>query len=545
MDKKVSLPAGRFYGPKYHDQLMLSSRLPPPVPAAGGPVIRGRLLARNTVYNLLGQAVPAVVALVSIPIAVRGLGVDRFGVLSFALVLIGYMTIFDFGFGRATTRFVAAALAKGRQDELPGIVWTSLAVQVGFGAIGGAILALATPYLVEHGIRVPAALAGEARTMLLLLAASIPVLITTASLKGVLEAHQRFGPVNLVKGVSISAVFLAPAIGAALGFHLPGVMVLLVSVLVATWLAFLLLNLYVSPPLRRLRLELGRLPGLFNFGSWVTLSAVVIPVTVYADRLFLSVLWPLGLLVFYTVPYELVSRLQVIPGSFISVLFPAFASLAATSRGEVGRIYAGALRYLLLLMAPLTILLLVSGHWFLLIWLGPLFADRGTFVLQIIAVGVLMSALAQIPAQLLDAVGRPDLKTKILLAELVPYLLLAWFLISRWGINGAAVAWAVRSTVELVLFFAVSHRLLSFDAALFINPWFKRAVPTFAVFAVLSLLLGSMPGLSFQTYAVVAVVWLAFIGLVIWTRILDDFDKSLVSQGLSLISAARPGRAAG
>ena len=50
----------------------------------------GRLLARNTLWNLLGQLLPMVVALVTIPALVRGLGVDRFGVLSLAWIVIGY-----------------------------------------------------------------------------------------------------------------------------------------------------------------------------------------------------------------------------------------------------------------------------------------------------------------------------------------------------------------------------------------------------------------------------------------------------------------------
>src|SRR5215471_13808988 len=67
----------------------------------------GRLLARNTVWNLLGQILPMTVGLVAIPILVRGIGVARFGVLSLASVLIGYFSLFDRGIGRALTKLVA------------------------------------------------------------------------------------------------------------------------------------------------------------------------------------------------------------------------------------------------------------------------------------------------------------------------------------------------------------------------------------------------------------------------------------------------------
>ncbi len=61
----------------------------------------GRLLARNAVWNLIGNGAPMVVAVFCIPILIRGLGKDQFGVLALAWALIGYASLFDLGLGRA------------------------------------------------------------------------------------------------------------------------------------------------------------------------------------------------------------------------------------------------------------------------------------------------------------------------------------------------------------------------------------------------------------------------------------------------------------
>ena len=42
------------------------------------------------------------------------------------------------------------------------------------------------------------------------------------------------------------------------------------------------------------------------------------------------------------------------------------------------------------------------------------------------------------------------------LAELVPYALLLWLLLSTWGILGAAVAWTVRVAVDAMLLLVLS-----------------------------------------------------------------------------------------
>lgn len=79
----------------------------------------GRLLARNTLWNLLGTLLPMGVAVVSIPPLVRALGLDRFGLLSLAWVVIGYFSLFDVGIGRALTKLVAEKLGANEEHTVP------------------------------------------------------------------------------------------------------------------------------------------------------------------------------------------------------------------------------------------------------------------------------------------------------------------------------------------------------------------------------------------------------------------------------------------
>src|SRR6516225_278962 len=107
----------------------------------------GKLLARNTVLNLIGNAAPMLVAVFSIPILIHWLGKDRFGILGLAWVLIGYANFFDLGLGRALTQLTAAKLGEGKEQEVPTLVWTSLLLMVGMGAVGTAIIAAISPWL--------------------------------------------------------------------------------------------------------------------------------------------------------------------------------------------------------------------------------------------------------------------------------------------------------------------------------------------------------------------------------------------------------------
>src|SRR5216110_919616 len=101
-----------------------------------GHLTSGRLLARNTIWNLLGSGAPMLVAVVCIPILIRGLGKERFGVLTLAWALIGYASLFDLGVGRALTQLVARKLGAGEDHEVPTLVWTSMVLMLLLGLVG-------------------------------------------------------------------------------------------------------------------------------------------------------------------------------------------------------------------------------------------------------------------------------------------------------------------------------------------------------------------------------------------------------------------------
>jgi O-antigen/teichoic acid export membrane protein len=70
-------------------------------------------------------------------------------------------------------------------------------------------------------------------------------------------------------------------------------------------------------------------------------------------------------------------------------------------------------------------------------------------VLQILAVGIFFSCAAFAPGALLDAIGRPDINAKWQLAQAALFLPLSALLLLRFGIEGAAAAWAARCAADV------------------------------------------------------------------------------------------------
>src|SRR5215472_10973266 len=140
-----------------------------------GHLTSGRLLAKNTVWNLLGSGAPMLVAVFCIPILIRGLGKERFGVLTLAWALIGYASLFDLGLGRALTQMVAKKLGTGEERNVPTLVWTSQLLMLLLGLLGATVLVFLSPWLVHRTLKVPVEFQRETLQSFYLLGLSVPV----------------------------------------------------------------------------------------------------------------------------------------------------------------------------------------------------------------------------------------------------------------------------------------------------------------------------------------------------------------------------------
>lgn len=421
----------------------------------------GRLLARNTLFNLIGQGAPMVIALFAIPLLIKGLGTDRFGVLTLAWVVVGYFSLFDFGLGRALTKVVAEKLGTGRQREIPAVVWTTLSLMIAFGFLGGVIFVACAHWIVQDVLKVPDILKAETVNSFYLLAFSIPIVISTAGLRGILEAQQRFELVNVVRFIMGAFTYLGPLLVLPFSQSLFAVVGVLVAGRILTWLAHLFFCFSTMPELRQsFTIDRAVIKPLIHFGSWMTVTNIVGPLMVYLDRFIIGALLTVSAVAYYTTPYEVVTKLWIIPGAMVGVLLPAFSASFAHDRAVTSKLFGRVVKYIFLIMFPIALVIVTFAKEGLELWLGSEFARNSAPVLQWLAAGVFINSMAQVSFILLQGAGRPDLTAKIHLLELPFYLVGVWWLTGIYGIDGAAAAWTGRVTVDALFLFLMAWRLL-------------------------------------------------------------------------------------
>ena len=485
----------------------------------------GRLLAKNTLWNLLGSGAPMVVAVVCIPVLIHGLGKDRFGVLTLAWALIGYASLFDLGLGRALTQIVAKKLGAGEEREIPSLTWTSLFLMLLLGLVAMAFVLLISPWLVERGLNVPATLQPETLQSFRWLGFSLPFVITTAGLRGLLEAHQRFGLITALRIPMGVFTFAGPLLVLPFSRSLAPVVAVLVGGRVVGWAAHLLVCLRVLPEVgRSVALERSAVGPLLRFGGWMTVSNVVSPLMVTMDRFFIGALVSMAAVAYYATPFEIVLRFLVLPGALMGVMFPAFSTSFAHERERAALLFGRSVKSLVVVLFPVMLCTVALGQEGLKLWLGADFAQHSYRVLQFLAVGVFLNSLAYAPFALLQGAGRPDLTARLHLIELPLYLGLLWWLIRMRGIEGAAIAWTARVGLDALFLFILAKRLFPRKGRLKLRSALLPAV-TLVILALAALLRGPI---LIKSLFVLATI-LCFL-LVAWFRILTPEERMLAQS---------------
>jgi O-antigen/teichoic acid export membrane protein len=461
----------------------------------------GRLLAHNTIWNLFGQILPMVVGFVTIPIIIRGMGVERFGVLSLAFVVLGYFSLFDLGIGRALTKLVADKLGTNEEQVIPPLAWTSLLLMLLLGIVGALVTLALSPWLVHRLLKIPQALQAETLHGFYLLAASIPIVTTTAGLRGILEALQRFRIVNVIR-IPLSIFSLAGPLLVLPYSHslLPVITVLVLGRLIGCG-AHILACFRAMPSLYGSRSVDGSfIVPLIRLGGWMTVTNITGPILLYMDRFLVGSLISVTAVAYYTTPADMITRLTVLPGAIVGVLFPAFAVSLLQDPERTGLLLVRGTKYVFFGIFPVALTIVTFAPEGLRLWLGTAFEQNGASVLRWLAAGVFILSLSTVPFVLTQSAGRPDFSAKLHLVELPVYFAGLWFLTRHFGIRGTAIAWTVRASVDAVILFLYSHRLLpqrksflmrlGMTASMGLSALYAASLPESVVVKCLFLLIG-------------------------------------------------------
>lgn len=412
-------------------------------------------ITKNALVNVIGAFAPLVVTLVTVPVYIRVIGEERYGILAIIWVVLTYFYFFDIGLGKATAQRIAKLQAT--DNEAAKILWTSIILTFLLGVVGGGVLWGVADLILREYVDSQPVYRAEALAALPLLVVTLPIVLISSALAGALLARERFVDVNFAKVAGVTLSQALPLIVAL--YEFVDIASLVLATLAGSLLTFFL---YVGYAIRAMLLrgtpcmDRAHVRPLLSYGSGALAISVVGPVLVTFDRLLIGMILGAKAVTYYTVPYSLTHRFLILSGSMASAIFPRLASDAEC---EASRLAQTATDRLVAIMAPLSIAGILLLHPFFQLWINVEFANEAKGVGEILLLGVCINSLVTAHFTNMQVAGKFRVILQVYLAEIPLYLVLLLLAISNFGVVGAAMVWTLRTTVDAIIFLAIAKTL--------------------------------------------------------------------------------------
>lgn len=396
----------------------------------------------NTILNASGLIIPAVISLPAMGYIARSLGVEGFGVFLLLFGILGYASIFDFGLNRALVLYFAKNQNDVKKDST--LFFTGLIFVLMVSVFVG-LLAFCFSDQIFSVLNLSDEIKDDAILAIKSLSVAIPLTLLSLVMFSVFEGKQLFFELNILKIISGSMIGLFPAVFV---FFKSGIFFAILGVVAARLIVNIILTYkcFKFFDVENLKWSFSTLKQLLKFGGWITLSNIMSLIMSGADKFFISNLFGAKVASFYISAMEMIVRISIVPGALAKTIFPYFASNEKNAQSS-REIYLGLIGVLLAIVVPL----FIFSKEIFAIWLGKDFAESSHSVFNILLVGFLFNALAQIPFSRIQAAGLSKLTTMIHAVEVIPYFLAFFVLMNMYGVIGVACAWSLRMMLDYLL----------------------------------------------------------------------------------------------
>ncbi|MBL6427639.1 MAG: oligosaccharide flippase family protein [Maritimibacter sp.] len=419
-------------------------------------VRKPRSFARDVSINLIFPPLMVVITLISVPLYLAQIGLERYGILTLVWSITGMFAFFDFGMGAATTYLVAKARNGQAGPSVGSVILTTGLANAGIGMVLALVFWLGVGPLVFGNVKTDAALAAELSAAMGWITLLLPVGLVTSILSNAMDGERRFLSGNLIgTSVNIATVMGTLAVSYWIGPELPN--------LVLTVLITRILGLMTYAMAGWSSLQGGRLMtwsefrSTLHFGGWQVVFSSISGITSSADRFVIGWIAGAGATALYAIPMNLTARLRFLPEALIRTLYPRLSEASGEDvRQDLG---ARALDGMLAGMALLIIPAILVVRPFFAVWLGSDYEASAGMIAQILLTGVYVQSCLRVLLVLQRASGRPDLPARLRAVSALPFLLA--LVLGVWvdGARGASVVILLRFAAECVWALHVSGLL--------------------------------------------------------------------------------------
>jgi O-antigen/teichoic acid export membrane protein len=417
----------------------------------------------NIVANFAGKAWTSIMSLIFIPLYIKFMGIEAYGLIGIFVSLIALLSILDMGLSSTLSRELARLSAsEDTAQESRDLVRTLEFVYWGVGILIGMGLVALAPLIAQYWVKTQGIPVKTVQQALMIMGLVVAFQWPTSLYDGGLIGLQQQVLLNSVRS------------GMATIQHAGAVLVLwLISPTILTyftWQIFigiiqtLLLAHFVwrSLPVTHEQSVFQKylLEKNWRFAAGMTGISIVATILTQTDKIILSKLLTLRVFGYYILAINVGNALGYLVQPISAALFPKLSQLVLDEdKTNLSSLYHNGCQLAAIIVLPAAMTLALFSREILTLWIRDPEIVRNTFfLLSLIVIGTAMNSLMLLPYTLQLAHGWTKLvfsQNVISTILLVPLMI---FMVKSYGAIGAPIVWIILNAGYLFILIPLMHQ---------------------------------------------------------------------------------------
>ncbi len=426
-------------------------------------------LRSNLIANYASQLYTAGVGILILPLYIKYMGAEAYGLVGFFAMLQAWFALLDLGLtptiGRETARYFAGsmtALAYRQLYRALTVIFVSIAL------VGGSTLLILAEPVAYKWLKVDALSMSEVVLAVQIMAVSVALRWLTGLYRGVVTGAEQLVWLSGFNALIASLRFIGVFVTMYIYGFTPTVFFwhqLVVAVLEQLGLWWKSHNILPSKKYCESKIGWSFHPvkPVLKFSLTIAFTSSVWVLVTQTDKLILSGILPLAEYGFFTLAVLVASGIMILSGPISSVIMPRMARLHAEGKHtEMIQVYRGATQLVSVVAGSAGICIAFFAQPLLYAWTGDLtIANEAAPILQLYALGNAVLAIIAFPYYLQYALGNLRyhlIGSGITVVTLIPAII---FAANHFGAVGAGWAWLAVNSIYLVAWVGFVHKQLA------------------------------------------------------------------------------------
>ena len=422
-------------------------------------------LGRNITANYLGQIYTSLIAILTVPLLVRYMGIEAYGLVGFYAMLQGWFVLLDMGLTPAISR--EAARHKGGGIDalaLRRLVRALEGVFLALGAVAMLALLLSAEEISKNWLTIEKLDVTQVQHVVGIIAVIVVLRWVCGLYRGIITGFEQLVWLSAFTSAiaTIRFVLVLPYLifVGATPIHFFGYQL---AIAVAETFVLVTKTYRLMPELLepvRIRWQWDPLRNVMHFALSAAFTSAVWVLVTQADKLILSGMIPLSEYAVYTMGVLIAGGITILTAPVMAAIMPRMVKLD-TEGDEISlvNLYRECTQLVGLVIVPFVVILTLFPVQVMTAWTGQAdIANRAAPILSLYAIGNGILAFAGFSYML--QVARGNLKLHVVgnLIFVLLFLPMLYFAVTRFGMVGAGYAWIIANLFPFVVWLPVVHR---------------------------------------------------------------------------------------